>query len=74
MRLVENAACVLRRAWSVRLLALSLAFSALEVAFPYLDGVLPVDRGAFGLLAGLTTIAAAVARFVAQDGVSGGRA
>lgn len=73
-RLVDNWRCVLRYGWSLRLMVLSTVLSGLEVAMPYLDGVLPVGRGTFGALAGLTTIGAAVARFVAQSKVSGGKA
>lgn len=66
LRLYANWRTILTQAWSMRLMGLSIAFSALEVAFPYLDGVLPVERGTFGLLSALATAAAAIARLVAQ--------
>lgn len=66
LRLYTNWLTILTKAWSMRLMGLSIAFSALEAAFPYLDGVLPVERGTFGLLSALATAAAAVSRLVAQ--------
>ena len=68
---VPNWRAVLRYSWSLRFAALSFVLSMLEVAFPYLDGVLPVERGTFGLLAGMTTGASMLARIVAQNAVSG---
>lgn len=44
--------------------------SGIEVALPFLDGLLPVPRGVFALLSGLTTAAAFVSRFIAQRGLS----
>lgn len=57
---------VLRYAWSVRLMILAALFSGAEVALPFLDGWLPISPGLFGLLSFLTTVAAFIARFVAQ--------
>jgi len=61
---------VLRHAWSVRLIALSILLSGLEAAWPFLHGVLPVSDGVFGVLAFLTTIGALIGRFVAQRKLS----
>lgn len=72
LRLHANWRDVLRRAWSLRFMAASVVFSALEVAFPYLDGVLPVGRGTFGLLSGLCTAAAAVSRLCVQKNLPRG--
>ncbi|WP_375462975.1 hypothetical protein [uncultured Methylobacterium sp.] len=71
LSLVPNWRAVLRYGWSIRYSAISLVLCGLEVAFPYLDGVLPVGRGTFGALAGLTTVASMLARVVAQNAVSG---
>ena len=76
LRLYENWKTILLQAWSMRFMAASIFFSALEVAFPYLDGVLPVSRGTFGFLSALCTGAAAISRLVAQKSLpcSGGDA
>jgi hypothetical protein len=55
---------VLRRAWSIRFSLLAAAFTAAEVVVPLLADVLP--PGAFVLLAFGASIAAAVARLIAQ--------
>lgn len=66
MQLVANWRAVLLRAWSVRLIALSLVFGAVELALPFLDGVLPVRPGTFAALVFLTNIGAGISRLVAQ--------
>lgn len=68
MRLTSDWRRVLRRAYSVRFQALAVVFTGLEVALPMLDGLLPVPRGVFAALSGLTTACAFIARFVAQKG------
>lgn len=71
LKLIENADIVLKRAWSVRLIVISAGLSGLEVtlsvvtAFQVKTGVPP---GLFALLAGLVTVAAGIARFIAQPG------
>lgn len=72
MRLIPEAAKVLRYAWSVRLLALSFLLSGAEVAVQAaisLEVTPPVRPGLFAVLAGLLSIAAGLARFVVQDKV-----
>ena len=64
--LLPNWREVLTRAWSMRLLALSIVLGAVDLAFPYLDGLLPIPRGTFVLLVLVTNIAAAVARLIWQ--------
>lgn len=71
MKLVPNWRRVLRYAWSVRLLTIAFFLSGLEAAVPFLDGVLPIPRGAFALLAFVATGGAFVARLIAQQSVSG---
>lgn len=58
---------VLKRAWSVRLNAAAIILTGLEMAVPYLDGVLPIPRGLFGGLAGLVSMAAIYARTIQQE-------
>lgn len=65
-RLVRDWRKVLRHSWSVRLLGLAFVFSAAEVTLPYLQSVLPLSPGWFGVLSGLATGAAFVARLLAQ--------
>ncbi len=55
---------VLRRAWSVRLLAVAIVLSAVEVVMPFADGWLP--RGWLALATLAVTVAALVARVIAQ--------
>ena len=62
--LLDDWRCVLRRAWSIRFSLLAAAFTAAEVVVPLFGDVLP--RGAFVLLAFAASIAATVARIVAQ--------
>lgn len=71
MRLVPNWRAVLTRAWSVRLMVLAFVLTALEVALPLLDGLLPIPPYTFAALSGLATAGAFVARLVAQNNVSG---
>ncbi len=47
-------------------MALAGLLSGLEVAMPYLDGILPVPTGVFAALSGLTVAGAFIARIVAQ--------
>ncbi|WP_192248445.1 DUF7940 domain-containing protein [Mesorhizobium caraganae] len=57
---------VLRRAWSVRLNALALVFTALEVGLPLMDGYIDIPRGIFASLSGITAAIAFYARLVVQ--------
>lgn len=70
MRLAPNWREVLRYAWSIRLMLLAAALSALEVALPFI-GALPIPTGIFAALSALTTAAAFVARLIAQAPISG---
>lgn len=64
MNLIDDWKAVAVKAWSMRLVLLSAVLSAAEVAIPYLDDTLP--RGRFAVLAGLVSLAAGIARVVAQ--------
>jgi hypothetical protein len=69
MRLIDEWQWVLRKAWSFRLLAIAAVLSGLEVVISVMVayGVkTPLPVGIFAALAGVVTIAAMVARFVAQ--------
>jgi hypothetical protein len=70
MRPVKNWREVLRYAWSLRFIVLAAILSAAEVVIAVFMDEPPIARGVFAALAGLVTIAAALARFVAQSKVS----
>lgn len=72
MELVPHWRRVLKRAWSIRLMALAFLFSALEIVLPAFDGVLPIPPRLFALLSGLVVGAAFVSRLVAQSSLSKG--
>lgn len=67
MKLIPEWRDVLRKAWSLRLMALAGLLSGLEVAMPYLDGILPIPTGLFAAASGLIVAAAFVSRLVAQS-------
>jgi hypothetical protein len=66
MRLIDNWRVVMSRAWSIRLILLAALLSGLEVALPILDGFFQFPRGWFAAGSGLVTMAALVARIIAQ--------
>lgn len=69
IRLISDWRWVLRRAWSVRLLAVAALLSGAEVALAVASAYqidLGIPSTLFAALAGVVTIAATVARFVAQ--------
>lgn len=71
-RLIPEAKKVLRYAWSVKLIALSFLLSGAEVAVQAAIALgvnPPVRAGLFAVLAGVVSVAAAVARFIVQDKV-----
>ncbi|KTQ96795.1 hypothetical protein NS226_06655 [Aureimonas ureilytica] len=70
MKFVPNVGRVIRRAWSVRFLALAGGLSALEFILQSMGESFLSPR-AYTLLTGLTIGAAFVARIVAQRDVSG---
>ena len=70
MKLLPNWRAVLRKAWSARLMLLDALFSGAEIAWPFLEGFVPVPRSTFGIISGLLTMGALLARFVAQKGLS----
>lgn len=66
MRLIDNWREVLRRAWSIRLILLAALLSGLEVMLPILDGFINFPRGWFAAASGFITMAALIARVIAQ--------
>jgi hypothetical protein len=66
MQLIENWKQIALKAWSSRLAWLSALLSATEVALPFFDGLLPVEKGTFAILALLVSAGAGIARLVAQ--------
>lgn len=66
MKLIPDWQAVLTRAWSVRLMAITVLLTGMDAATPFLYGVLPIPDRAFALLAGLTGMAAMIARHVDQ--------
>lgn len=65
MKLHADWQWLLRRAWSVRLIALAALLSGAEVVLPLMSDLFP--RGMFAILSALVTIAAFIARFVVQS-------
>lgn len=62
---------ILLRAWSIRIQVAELCVIGLDITFPYLDGVLPLPRWLFGVVAGCLTIAAIYARTIQQKNLKG---
>lgn len=69
MKFRDDAKKILRRAWSIRIIAISAILSGLEVVLSLLDAeVLGLPRGAFAAIAGLVSALAIPARLMAQSG------
>lgn len=71
MALLSDWRRVLKRAWSVRLIALSILLSAAEVGLSVFTDDPPIPRATFAVLAMAVTLAAAVARLLAQPDMHG---
>ena len=65
MKLYPNWAKILRKAWSMRLMALAIGLSILEAVLPLFQSAIPV--GTFALLTALTVGGAMIARLVWQQ-------
>ena len=72
MNLVSNWRRVLRRAWSIRLMILAGLLSGIEVilSLPDIAERLDWPQGLFAAASGLTTMAAFIARLIAQGNVN----
>lgn len=68
--LIDNWWQVLKRAWSIRWIALAGLFSGLEVALPLIDGYLDIPRGLLAGLSGFATFAAFISRILVQKGTT----
>lgn len=67
MKLNDDWKQILRKAWSIRLMAAAAVLSGIEVALPFFAGDIP--QGVFATASGVVTAAALVARVVAQKDV-----
>ena len=68
MQIKSNWQTILKRAWSIRLIALSACFTAAEVVVPLYSDVIPRDT--FALLSAFTAVGALVSRVVTQQNMS----
>lgn len=64
VKLIDDWRRVLSKAWSIRLLMFAGLLSGVEVALPFLGGLIP--HGLFAALSLIVTAGAFVARIVAQ--------
>jgi membrane protein YdbS with pleckstrin-like domain len=64
MKLIKDWAHIMRRAWSVRLALLSALLGAVEIGVQFLAASQPTPY--FAMAAAFTSLAAAIARIVAQ--------
>ena len=70
MKIVRNWREVLRHAWSLRLIAVAGILSGLELVLPYLGVTLSINPFYLTLATFLVTMAAVIARLVAQKTVT----
>lgn len=70
MSLIENWRRVLRYAWSIRLIVLAAVLSGLELVVQLVGASLPIPPMTLGVLSFVVTVAAFIARFVAQPSVN----
>jgi hypothetical protein len=68
MNFVHNARDILLKAWSMKFWAASIAFGAIELAVPFLDG--KVAPKTFAVLSIMAGICGMVARLLQQLGLS----
>lgn len=66
MRLHPDWKKILRKAWSIKLIILAGFFSGAELALPYLEGLIPVQRGLLALCSFVAANGAFVFRLLAQ--------
>jgi uncharacterized integral membrane protein len=67
LQFYDNWREILKRAWSLRLMALAAVLSGVEVALPFFQESFP--RGVFALLSAAAVAGAFVARLVAQKDI-----
>lgn len=66
MKLERNWWDVLRYAWSVRFIVLSMLLNAAAAGVTFLDGVLPIEQWKFAALVATVNLGALVSRILAQ--------
>lgn len=71
MKLASNWRAVLRHAWSLRLTVLASVLGAVEFVLPIFMDDPPIERGVFAALAAVVSLAATIARVIAQQPISG---
>ena len=71
MRLIPDWRKVLRHAWSVRLIVLAGVLTGAEAILPLFPGLFAVEPQTLALVTFVIVMAALVARFVAQQSISG---
>lgn len=67
MKLYENWKIIVKKAWSVRLMAIAFLLTMAEVMLPFFSDAVP--HNIFAVLSGLCVAGAFVARIVAQRDV-----
>lgn len=67
LQLYENWREILKKAWSLRFMALAALLSGIEVALPFFESSFP--RGVFAALSAAAVAGAFVARLVAQKDI-----
>lgn len=67
MAFYSNWRVIIRRAWSVRLMAIAFILTMLEVMLPFFGGEFPPR--VFAILSGLAVAGAFIARLIAQRDV-----
>jgi hypothetical protein len=70
MKLAPNWTTLLKRAWSIRLIAVAVLLSGVEAAAPYFDQILPFPPSSLALVTFAVSAAALIARLVAQKGIT----
>lgn len=68
MNLLDDWKLILKRAWSIRMIILSVALSAAEVIIPLFSDMLP--RNTFTVLAVLAAVGGAAARVIQQPSMA----
>ena len=72
MKLAYNWADILKRAWSIRIMAVAFVLTSIEAILPFIDPERIVHRGLFAAASALVIPAAFVARVMAQRGITNG--
>lgn len=67
MQLKSNWRDVVKKAWSIRLIALAGLLSGVEVALPLLQDYVPIHPGIFAALSMIIVSLAFISRIVAQE-------